>query len=90
MVEIQRRELRPGLGQEGPSDRADQRHMAGIQWYFLPAHGGESRRDKAWILTVGEGERRRKRHLRRQKDGQGFGISVGRRTDRVLAALRST
>ena len=42
VVKVQRRELSPGLGQEQPSERADQRQMADVQWRLLMADYGES------------------------------------------------
>ena len=42
MVKVQRRELKPGLKREGMNERADQRHVADVQWHLLRADCGES------------------------------------------------
>lgn len=42
VVKVQRTELSPGLGQEQPSERADQRQMADVQWHLLMGDYGES------------------------------------------------
>lgn len=54
MVKIQRRELRQRQGQEGPGEREAQRHGR-CTMALTPGWCGESKRDKAWILTVRQG-----------------------------------
>lgn len=54
MVKIQRRELRQRQGQEGPSEREYRKHGR-CTMALTPGWYGESKRDKAWILTVRQG-----------------------------------